>query len=203
MDAGALIVTVRPNWREARCGRCGRRPPQQRAGGAKVASPGRRWRHLDLAGVRLFLSYDVRWVYCPTCGRTVEQVPWSSTVESRYTDVFEEHVAYMAQRTDKTAVRTMLRVAWESVGRCVERVVSRLRPEQPLASLTAIGVDELSYRKQHHYLTLVTDHVNRRIVWGKKGRSAETLEAFFEELGPEARIPGIAKAVLTISSGQS
>lgn len=152
-----------------------------------MASPGRRWRHLDLAGVRLFLSYDVRWVYCTTCGRTVEQVPWSSTAESRYTDVFEEHVAYMAQRSDKTSVCRMLRVAWESVGRCVERVVSRLRPEEPLTGLTAVGVDELSYRKQHHYVTLVTDHLNRRIVWGKKGRSAETLEAFFEELGAEGR----------------
>jgi transposase len=187
VDAGALVAHVRPTWREPRCGRCGRRPPRQRTGGASVASRGRRWRHLDLAGVRLFLSYDVKWVYCPTCGRTVEQVPWCSTAESRYTDVFEEHVAYMAQRTDKTAVKTMLRVAWASVGRCVERVVSRLRPEEPLAGLTAIGVDELSYRKQHHYLTLVTDHLNRRIVWGKKGRTAETLEAFFEELGPEGR----------------
>lgn len=187
VDDGALIAAVRPNWREPRCGSCGRRPPRQRSGGAKVASPDRRWRHLDLAGVRLYLSFDIRWVYCPTCGRTVEQVPWCSTTEGRYTDTFEEHVAYMAQRSDKTSVRRMLRVAWESVGRCIERVVSRLRPEEPLEGLTAIGVDELSYRKQHHYLTLVTDHVNRRIVWGKKGRSAETLEAFFEELGPEGR----------------
>ena len=187
VDDGALVARVRPNWREPRCGRCGQRPPGQRSGGASVATPDRRWRHLDLAGVRLFLSYDVRWVYCPDCGRTVEQVPWSSTTVSRYTDVFEEHVAYMAQRSDKTAVQRMLRVAWGSVGRCIERVVARVRPEDPLADLTAIGVDELSYRKQHHYLTLVTDHVNRRIVWGKKGRSAETLQAFFEELGPEGR----------------
>lgn len=187
IDDGALVARVRPNWREPRCGRCGQRPPGQRPGGASVATPDRRWRHLDLAGVRLYLSYDVRWVYCPDCGRTVEQVPWSSTTESRYTDVFEEHVAYMAQRTDKTAVKRMLRVAWASVGRCIERVVARLRPQDQFADLTAIGVDELSYRKQHHYLTLVTDHVNRRIVWGKKGRSAETLQAFFEELGPEGR----------------
>lgn len=187
VDDGALIAEVRPTWREPRCGRCGVRPPGQRPGGAKVASEGRRWRHLDLAGVRLFLAYDVRWVYCPTCGRTVEQVPWSSTPESRYTDAFEEHVAYMAQRSDKTATQRLLRIAWASVGRCVERVVARLRPEEPLAGLTAIGVDELSYRKHHHYLTLVTDHVSHRIVWGQKGRSAETLEAFFEELGPDGR----------------
>lgn len=187
IEGGALVARVRPNWLEPRCSRCGKRPPRQRKGGAKTASPGRKWRHLDLAGVRLFLAYDVRWVYCPTCGRTVEQVPWASDPTARCTDAFDEHVAYLAQRSDKTSVTKLMRISWESVGRCVQRVVARLRPERSLAGLTAIGVDELSYRKQHHYVTLVTDQLERRIVWGKEGRSAQTLTDFFDELGEEGR----------------
>ena len=45
-------------------------------------------------------------------------------------------------------------------------------------------VDEFSYRKRHHYLTVVVDHDARRVVWAGKGRSSETLGAFFAELGP-------------------
>ena len=45
-------------------------------------------------------------------------------------------------------------------------------------------LDEFSYRKQHHYLTVVVDHDTRRVVWAGKGRSAETLYAFFDLLGP-------------------
>jgi len=187
IQGGALVARVRPNWREPRCSACGRRPPRQRRGGAKVATPGRKWRHLDLAGIRFFLSYDVRWVYCPDCGRTVEQVPWASDPLARYTSDFDEHVAYLAQRTDKTSVQRVMRITWGSVGRCVERVVARLRPEEPLTGLKAIGVDELSYRKQHNYVTLVTDQINRRIVWGREGKSADTLTAFFEDLGEEGR----------------
>ena len=41
-----------------------------------------------------------------------------------------------------------------------------------LAGLRRIGVDEFSYRKRHHYLTLVVDHDKRRVVWAGKGRSA-------------------------------
>lgn len=186
-EDGAFVARVRPNWREPRCSGCGKRPPRQRRGGAKVARPDRRWRHLDLAGIELFLAYDVRWVYCPDCGRTVEQVPWASDPTARFTGDFDEHVAYLAQRSDQTSVQKLMRITWESVGRCIERVVTRLRPKEPLANLTAIGVDELSYRKHHHYVTLVTDHVARRIVWGKKGKNAETLSAFFEELGEEGR----------------
>ena len=50
--------------------------------------------------------------------------------------------------------------------------------------LSSTFIDELSYRKRHHYLTVVVDHDRRRVVWAGKGRSAETLEAFFDLLGP-------------------
>ena len=33
-------------------------------------------------------------------------------------------------------------------------------------------------------LTIVVDHDERRVVWAGRGRSAETLGAFFEQLGP-------------------
>ena len=48
----------------------------------------------------------------------------------------------------------------------------------------AVGIDEFSYRKRHRYLTLVVDHDERRVVWAGEGRSAETLGAFFKQLGP-------------------
>lgn len=187
VKGGALVARVRPNWRDPRCSRCGKRRPRRRPGPAKLASVDRLWRHLDVAGIQLFLAYDVRWVYCPECGRTVEQVPWARDPRARSTEAFDERVAYLAQRTDKTSIVSLMRITWETVGRCITRVVERLRPEAPLANLTAIGVDELSYRKQHNYVTLITDQIERRIVWGKEGRSADTLAEFFEELGEEGR----------------
>jgi transposase len=48
-----------------------------------------------------------------------------------------------------------------------------------------IGIDEFSYRKRHHYITVIVDHVSGRVVWAAQGRSSETLAAFFRELGPE------------------
>ena len=58
-------------------------------------------------------------------------------------------------------------------------------PPASLVSLRRIGVDVFSYRKRHHYLTLVVDHDRRRVVWAAQGRSAETLKGF-ELLGSEA-----------------
>jgi transposase len=179
--AGALVLDVRPTWRRPRCSGCGRKRP------GYDTLPARQWRHLDFGGVEVFLRYAPRRVNCRRCGVVVERVPWSEEADSRFTRDFENQVAYLAQRCDKTSITEMFRIAWETVGRIIERVVRRKRPENPLADLEQIGVDELSYRKHHHYVTLVTDQQEGRIVWGKEGKSAETLLAFFEALGEEGR----------------
>jgi transposase len=44
-----------------------------------------------------------------------------------------------------------------------------------LSGLVDIGVDEISWKKHHHYLTLVSNHANGKIVWGKPGKDTETL----------------------------
>jgi transposase len=80
-----------------------------------------------------------------------------------------------------------MRIAWETVGRIIERVVRRFRPEAPLKGLKYIGVDELSYRKHHHYVTLVSDHIEQKIVWGAEGKETKTLLGFFKELGEDGR----------------
>jgi transposase len=175
--ADGLVVEVAPSWRTGRCSGCGRnRPGYDRRR--------RRWRHLDLAGMTLRLEYDVRRVNCPTCGIVVEYVPWAES-GSWFTRAFEDQVGYLAQRCDKTTVRNLMRVAWSTVGDIIGRVVARHQRGEMLDGLTHIGVDELSYRRHHQYVTVVVDHVGGRIVWAKEGKNAATLKAFFAELGAE------------------
>jgi transposase len=143
------------------------------------------WRHLDLGGVRIHLEYRIRRVNCPSCGVVVEAVPWSDDPHSRFTTDFEESVGHLVQRCDKTSVQEVFRITWRTVGRIVDRVFKRHRPEDPLEGLKKIGVDEVSYRKGHRYLTLVSNHETGRIVWAKEGKTSETFAAFFDELGEE------------------
>ena len=101
-----------------------------------------------------------------------------------FTSGFEELAAYLAQVTDRTAVSRLLGISWVTVGSIVERIVARRLDGARFAKLRRIGVDEFSYRKRHRYLTIVVDHDERRVVWAGQGRSAETLGAFVEQLGP-------------------
>jgi transposase len=173
-----IVVDVSPTASVPYCAGCLR--PVRQVHDERV----RRWRHLDLAGMSLSLRYKLRRVKCSQCGVTTEFVPWADPC-SWFTHDFEEQVAYLAQVTDKTTIVSTMRVAWRTVGAIIERVVARFRPNDPLDGLTHIGIDELSYLRHHKYITVVIDHVAKRVVWAREGKDADTLAEFFKELGPE------------------
>ena len=141
-DDDGLVVDVAPTTRVPYCSSCGRRVP-----GVHDRYEGRRWRHLDLAALRVHLRYAIRRVNCPRCGVTVELVPWAENL-SWFTYEFEEQVAYLAQRADKTTLSTLMRVSWKTVGAIIQRVLPRHQSTDTLDGLTHIGVDELSYRQK-------------------------------------------------------
>jgi transposase len=153
----------------------------------------REWRHLDFAGMEVILKYRQRRVACRRCGEVhAELVPWAEP-GSRFTRDFEDQAAYFAQVMDRTTTSRMLRIAWRTVGKIIERVVARLGPADRLEDLEYISLDELSYRRHHEYITTVVDHVGSKVVWAAKGKSAATVDEFFKALGPEraAKLKGI------------
>ena len=94
---------------------------------------------------------------------------------SRFTRAFESVVAWLATRTDQSAIATFCRIDWDTVGRICERVVADELDDARLDSLVRIGVDEVSWRKHHNYLTLVVDHETGKVVWGAEGKDSATL----------------------------
>jgi len=179
-DQAGVTVRVALVRRRAACSGCGQvcRRVHDRAW--------RRWRHLDLAGNRCHVEYELRRVRCPDCGVRVEAVPWARS-RARHTRDFEDLVAFMAQQMAKTPITVLLRVGWDTVGAIVERVVSDHLDADRLAGLVMIGVDEISYRRGQRYLTQVCDHATGAIVWARPGRNAATLQDFFDELGEDAQ----------------
>jgi transposase len=179
LEAREVWIDVEPRWLVPRCGGCGckARRWHDRAW--------RSWRHLDVFGFRCSLRYAIRRVRCRRCGVRTEDVPWAAA-GSRFTHEFEQQVAWLAQRCDLTAVAEYFRISWSSVRRIVDRVVERAwDSDAALEGLRMIGVDEISYRRHHNYLTVVVDHVSGRVVWAGKDRKLKTLLRFFRKLGPE------------------
>ena len=141
------------------------------------------WRHLDLGIWRLEVRCRRRRLWCRVHGARTESVPFARA-GSEFTRDFECLVAWLATRTDKSTIKRMLRIDWDTVGRIVKRVCDAELDPGRLDDLYEIGIDEVSWKRQHKYLTLVVDHHRRQVVWGCEGSGQAAADAFFSELDP-------------------
>lgn len=160
----------------------------------------RRWRHLDVATHKLWLEADIARIDCARCRRVrTEEVPWARP-GARVTREFEQTVAWLAQRADKTTISTLMRCSWATVDGIVQRVVAEEIDDSRLDGLVNIGVDEISYKRGHVYLTIVADHDTGRVVWVAKGRNQAALDSFFGALGEQrcADIKAISMDMATV-----
>ncbi len=178
---GEVRVTVRLARRRLVCPRCAF-TTSHRYDTRQVDSS---WRHLDLGGRVCRITMRRRRLRCPEHGVLAEQVPFARD-RSGHTRDFEDLVAWLAAKTDKTTISTFARISWRAVGAICERVVTDVLDPDRLSGLVDIGVDEISWRKHHRYLTLVSNHATGKIIWGAAGKDTDTLNAFFDALPDRA-----------------
>ncbi|MPY92141.1 MAG: ISL3 family transposase [Acidimicrobiia bacterium] len=186
-----MVVSVRPRRAtKRRCGRCGARSGRYDNGEGR-----RRWRALDLGVVKAYVEAEAPRVRCRDHGVVVAQVPWARH-GAGHTRAFDDQVAWLVTHCSKTAVTELMRVAWRTVGTIVGRVVADAREAaDPFDGLRRIGIDEISHKRGHRYLTVVVDHDSGRLIWAAPGRDKATLEASFvvrRETWNTARRVGLA-----------
>jgi transposase len=158
-EPGRVVVTVVLRARRLQCPKCSyltwNRESRQHHDST--------WRHLDLGVWRLEVHARLRRLRCPEHGVHVEGVPFARD-GARFTRDFENLVAWLATKTDKTATCRLTRIDWATIGRVIERVGKELIDTDRLSALFEISIDEVAWRKGHRYLTLVGDHRRRCVV---------------------------------------
>jgi len=144
----------------------------------------RRFEFVPLWGIPVFLLYCMRRVDCENCGVKVEKVPWAQG-KHRLTTSFSRFLAVWARRLAWNEVASVFGTTWSRVYDAVRWVVAWGREHQDLSGVTAIGVDEIAYKKGHNYLTVVYQLNDgcRRLLWIGKDRTEETLRGFFSWFG--------------------
>jgi transposase len=179
-DTGlALEVTIEPRANgQPLCSGCGhKRPGYDRL-------PARRFQFVPLWGLAVFLVYALRRVDCPRCGVTAERVPWA-TGKGRLTTAYQWFLARWAKRLSWQEVADIFRTSWNTVYRAVTMAVLWGVANRSLEGITAVGVDEIQWRKGHKYLTLVYQIQQgcKRLLYVGVERTEKSLRGFFDILG--------------------
>lgn len=176
-----LEIWLRPRRKaKARCSVCFRR------GGTYDHLAERRFEFVPLWNIAVWFCYRPRRVDCRRCGVVVEFMPWAMG-KSALTVQMTWFLASWAKALSWTETAKRFGTSWDTVLTAVRHAVEWGKQHRSLEGITAIGVDELSWRKGQKYLTLVyqLDQGSRRLLWIGRDRTTATFTAFFDWFGAE------------------
>jgi transposase len=172
--------------RKLPCGVCGR--PCR----AKDKIRERRWLHVSLWGIPVFLYYCPRRVRCPEHGIKVERIPWNMGKKPVSFPLITV-LAFWSRMLAWDQVARLFRVSWNTVRSAVDAAVAYGRAREQYQRVRFIGIDEISRKKGHVYHTQVYDLEGKRLLWTGAHRDKDSLRRFFAWWGEErtAAIEGV------------
>jgi transposase len=184
IQAGRPTIEVHIRARcgsKAHCSGCGKR----RACHDHLCA--RRFEFIPIWGFAVFFVYARRRVNCKTCGVLVEWLPWAEGKHT-LTTAYMHFLATWARKLSWKDVAQTFHTSWQKVFHSVDWLVKWGLERRELGLITAIGVDEIAYRRGHKYLTLVYQiEANAvRLLWVGKERTEATFQKFFDMLGTHA-----------------
>ena len=169
--------------RQGRCSLCGKPAPTY------DHLPRRNWRHVGLWRISTRFFYAPRRVNCAEHGVRVEGMPWSEG-KRPWTRAMMVFLARWARRMSWKETAEAFDVSWEAVYRSVAWIVEWGLEHRVLSGISAIGVDELHWRKGKKSANFVTviyqvDEGCRRLLWVGLRRTERSFRHGLKTLGPK------------------
>jgi len=117
---------------------------------------------------------------CEHCGGThVELLPWVPG-KRQFTRALMVTLATWTRMLTWKQVAALFHCSWSTVATAVDEAVVYGLEHRDLTNVTHIGIDEISHKRGHVYVTNVYDLNSRCLLWSGEGRAKETLEGFFD-----------------------
>ncbi len=112
-------------------------------------------------------------------------VPWAE-YKSRFTSRFEALVIDWLQEASTSAVAEALALSWDAVDGIRQRAVERGIARREAVSPKNLMVDEISFKRGHKYVTVISDIDTGAVLDVVLDRTKESLEAFPQSLTESA-----------------
>jgi transposase len=134
--------------------------------------------------MKVYLHFEVIDYKCPLCkGYTRYSLPLVST-HARATDRFKDYIGKMCNLLSPKEVSDEFDLDDNTVYRYEKFFLDRKLPAVNFDNLVHIGVDEISFRKGHKYMTIVYDMTSGKAIpiFYAKGKTKEALQSFYDQL---------------------
>jgi len=144
----------------------------------------RQVRDLSCGDTRVYLEFEVRRVFCQSCGKVKRERVEFLADNPFYTKRFAYYVGRRCRTATIKDVAKELKLDWHSVKELDKQYMKAQLAKTGKPRPKVIGIDEISIRKGHTYRIVVSDLEKSRPIWfGGQDRSETSLKQFFDELG--------------------
>lgn len=161
---------------EMECPECGK--ICKRAGYEKAE---RVWQHGDVCFTPTYVHCRRPRVRCPEHGTKVVLAPWARK-NTVLTYRMESYAIELMKDLPRRRAAMVLRCSEKSLVKALNYWVEKAVAEDNLSNVSQIAVDETSFKKGQHYVTVIIDAKERRVIDVEEGRNAETIDRFSRKL---------------------
>lgn len=140
------------------------------------------WRHLNIFEHRCEITCRLPRGKCQHCGHIFRvRPPWEG-LSMHFTKEFEAFALVLMREMPVSKVARIVGETDTRLWRMLFRQIEAAYAENDFSQVCCVGVDEMSVRKGHEYLSVFADLIKKRVLFATEGRDYQTFERFVETL---------------------
>jgi transposase len=140
------------------------------------------WRHLNIFQHRCEITCRLPRGKCRQCGQVFRvRPPWEG-LSTHFTKEFEAFALLLMREMPMRKVAELVGETDTRLWRMLFRQVDAAYAEADFSNVCCVGVDEMSVRKGHEYVTVFADLVKKRVLFATEGKDKATWVKFLAAL---------------------
>jgi transposase len=140
------------------------------------------WRHLNIFQHRCEITCRLPRGKCRQCGHVFRvRPPWEG-LSTHFSKEFEAFALLLMREMPVSKVAAMVGETDTRLWRMLFRQVDAAYAEKDFSNIGCVGVDEMSVRKGHEYISVFADLVGKSVLFATEGKDKETWWKFVEAL---------------------
>ena len=140
------------------------------------------WRHLNVFQHRCEIICRLPRGKCRQCGHVFRvRPPWEG-LSTHFTKEFEAFALLLMREMPMSKVAELVGATDTRLWRMLFRQVDAAYAEADFSNVCCVGVDEMSVRKGHEYISVFADLVKKRVLFATEGKDHSVWEKSIEAL---------------------
>ena len=140
------------------------------------------WRHLNVFQHRCEITCRLPRGKCRQCGHVFRvRPPWEG-LSMHFTKEFEAFALLLMREMPVSKVADLVSETDTRLWRMLFRQVDAAYAEADFSNVCCVGVDEMSVRKGHEYISVFADLLAKRVIFATEGKDRATWVQFVEAL---------------------